>query len=180
MLHFQARDLATKRGISCTDLKVSRGWITRFVKRGLSLRRRTSFRQRIPKDFDDKVIDFHRYVIQARKSNNYVLSQTANADHTPLNFDMPHQTTITEKGDKSMIMRTTGCEKQRCTTMLAISAYGRKLPPCVIFKRKTMPNGKFPPGIHVRVQEKGWMATAVVQDWNKRSEALLRRPALLV
>jgi hypothetical protein len=52
------------------------------------------------KDFDDKVIDFHRYVIQLRKSNKYMLSQIANADQTPLNFDMPHQTT-TEKGDKA-------------------------------------------------------------------------------
>jgi hypothetical protein len=30
-----------------------------------------------------------------------------------------------------------------------------------------MPKGKFPPGIHVRVQEKGWIDTAVVQDWMK-------------
>jgi hypothetical protein len=29
-----------------------------------------------------------------------MLSQIANADQTPLNFDMPHQTT-TEKGDKA-------------------------------------------------------------------------------
>jgi hypothetical protein len=44
------------------------------------------------KDFDDQVIDSHRYVIQLRKSNNNMLSQIANADQTPLNFDMPHQT----------------------------------------------------------------------------------------
>jgi hypothetical protein len=55
---------------------------------------------------------------------------------------MPHQTT--EKGDKSVIMCTTGCDKQRCTIMLAISADGRMLPPYIIFKRKTMPMGKFP------------------------------------
>jgi hypothetical protein len=69
--------------------------------------------------------------------------------------------------------------------MLTIIADGRKLAPYEIFKRKTMPTGKFPPGIHVRVQEKGWMDTAMVQDWiktvwNKRPGALLRRPALLV
>jgi hypothetical protein len=71
----------------------------------------------MPKDFDDKVVDFHRYVIQLRKSNNYMLSQIANANQTPLNFDMRHQTAITEKGDKSMIMRTTGCKKQRFTIL---------------------------------------------------------------
>jgi hypothetical protein len=138
----------------------------------------------MPKDFEDKVIDFHRYVVQLRNRNNYVLSQIANVDQTPLNFDMPHQTAITEKDDKSVIMRTTGCEKQRCAIMLAINADGRKFPPYVIFKRKTMPKGKFPPGIHIRVQEKGWMDTAIFQDciktvWNKRPRALLRRSALL-
>uniref|UniRef100_A0A8C9VMB1 Endonuclease/exonuclease/phosphatase domain-containing protein n=1 Tax=Scleropages formosus TaxID=113540 RepID=A0A8C9VMB1_SCLFO len=47
--------LVTKRGISRTDLKVSRGWITRFMKsKSLSLRRRTSLCQRIPKDFENK------------------------------------------------------------------------------------------------------------------------------
>jgi hypothetical protein len=62
--------------------------------------------------------------------------------------------------------------------MFAISADGRKLPPDIIFKRKTTPKGKFPPGIHVRVQEKRWMDTAMVQDWiktvwNKRPGVLL-------
>jgi hypothetical protein len=31
MLHFKARESATKRGISHTDPKVSRGWIMRFI-----------------------------------------------------------------------------------------------------------------------------------------------------
>uniref|UniRef100_A0A8C9W5C8 HTH CENPB-type domain-containing protein n=1 Tax=Scleropages formosus TaxID=113540 RepID=A0A8C9W5C8_SCLFO len=48
MVHFKACELATKRGISRTDLKVSRGWITRLTKRkSLSVRRRTSVCQRI-------------------------------------------------------------------------------------------------------------------------------------
>jgi hypothetical protein len=69
MLHFKARELATKRGISRTDPKVSQGWITRFMKRkGLSLHQQTSLCQRMLKDFDDKVIDFHRYVIQLKRA----------------------------------------------------------------------------------------------------------------
>jgi hypothetical protein len=76
MFHFKACKLATKRGISRTDLKVTLGcWITRLMKRkGLSLRRWTSLCQRMPKDFDDKVIEFHHYVSQPGKSNNYMLS----------------------------------------------------------------------------------------------------------
>jgi hypothetical protein len=68
---------------------------------------------------------------------------------------MPTNTTIEGKSEKSVIIRTSGCENQRCTVMLAITADGRKLPPCVIFKRKTMPKAKLPNDVHVRVQGKG-------------------------
>ena len=38
-----------------------------------------------------------------------------------------------------MTIKTTGAEKQRCTVMLAVTVDGGKLPPYVIFKRKTLP-----------------------------------------
>lgn len=64
------------------------------------------------------------------------------------------------------------------------TAEGRKLPPYIVFEREAPLEGMFPPGIVVRVQEKGrmsdelvdWMKTA----WAKRPGGLLRRRALLV
>jgi hypothetical protein len=114
-----------------------------------------------------------------------LLSQTGNANQTPLYFDMPTNMTIEGKGEKSVIIRTSGCEKQRCTAMLAITVDGRKLPLYVIFKRKTMPKAKLPNGVHVHVQGKGWMNAAMVCDWvckvwGQPPGALLRRPSLLV
>jgi hypothetical protein len=109
----------------------------------------------MPKDFDDKIIAFHKFVIGMRKNNSYLLSQTGNADQTPLYFDMPTKTTIEGKGENIVIIRTSGCEKQRCTAMLAITADGRKLPPYVIFKRNTMPKAKLQNGVHAHVQGKG-------------------------
>jgi hypothetical protein len=69
--------------------------------------------------------------------------------------------------------------------MLAVTANGGKLPPYVIFKRKTLPKEKFPPGIHVQVQEKGWMDQDLVKDWvdkvwDRRPSALRRQKAMLV
>jgi 3D (Asp-Asp-Asp) domain-containing protein len=64
-------------------------------------------------------------------------------------------------------IRTTGAEKQHCTAMLAITADGQKLSPCVIFKRKTVAKEMFPQGIIVWVQESGWMTEDVVDDWIK-------------
>jgi hypothetical protein len=40
----------------------------------------------MPKDFDDKIIAFHKFVIGLRKNNSYLLSQTGNVDQTPLYF----------------------------------------------------------------------------------------------
>jgi hypothetical protein len=186
MLHFKAREIATRQGISPSLFKVSRGWMCRFMKRkGLSLIRRTSLSQRMPKGFDDKIITFHKFVIGLRKNHSYLLSQTGNADRTPLYFDMPTNTTIEGKGEKSVIIRTGGYEKQRCTVTLSITADGRELPPYAIFKRKTVPKDRLLNGVHVRVQGKGWMIAAMVCDWvrtvcSQRPGALLRRPSLLV
>jgi hypothetical protein len=67
MLHFKAREIATWQGISPSQFKVSRGWMCRFMKRKvLSLRRRASLSERVPKDFD-KIIAFHKFVIGQKK-----------------------------------------------------------------------------------------------------------------
>lgn len=188
MLQFEARRIATANGVSIASFKASRGWISRFMRRNdLSIRRRTTLCQRLPTDYEEKVVSFHRHVIEKRKAMAYLLSQIGNADQTPVNFDMPPNLTVDKKGATSVTIRTAGCEKQRCTVMLAVTADGRKLPPYVVFKRKTMPKG-MPKGhfqVHVRVQEKGWMNESLVQDWIKtvwgsRPGALLRLPSLLV
>jgi len=100
-------------------------------------------------------------------------------------FYMSRNTSIEKQGVRSVSIKTTGAEKQRCTVMLAVTADGGKLPPYVIFKRKTLPKEKFPPGFHVRVQEKGWMDQDLVKDWvdkvwDRGPGALRRQKAMLV
>jgi len=165
MLQLRARELAKSHNMSDNEFKVSRGWLRRFMKRkGLSLRRRTTLCQKLPRDFTDNVINFHRHVIRMREGHSYLLSEIGYAYQTPVFFDMPRNTSIEKQGVRSATIKTTGGEKQRCTVMLAVTADGGKLPPYVIFKRKTLPKEKFPPGIHVRVQEKGWMDQDLVKD----------------
>jgi len=52
---------------------------------------------------------------------------------------------------------TTGAEKYYFTVVPSVTSDGGKLPPMVIFKRKNIPKEKFPPGIFVQANEKGWM-----------------------
>jgi hypothetical protein len=65
MLQLRAGELAKSHNILDSEFKASRGWHQRFMKRkGLSLRRRTTLCQKLPRDFTDKVINFHRHVMR--------------------------------------------------------------------------------------------------------------------
>ena len=106
-------------------------------------------------------------------------------DETPMFFDMPGLRTVSVKGEKTVSVKTTGNEKNHFTVILACTADGNKLTPAVVFKRKTIPKDKFPKGIHVYVQEKGWVDEKVLSKWLKqvwfsRPGGLLKKPALLV
>jgi len=93
--------------------------------------------------------------------------------------------TIVEKGVKSVPIITIGLDKDRFTVMLACLGDGTKLPPYVVFKRKTLPKKMvFPPGLVVRYQEKGWMNEELVKDWLKtvwsKVGGLSRQKSMLV
>lgn len=173
--------LVIAREENIKDFKASRGWIVRmFERNNLSVRRRTSVCQKLPSAYEDKLVQFQRYVIRMRHQNNYLMSQIGNADQTPVYFEMPYDTTVHKKGEKQVTIRTGGNEKQRCTVMLSITADGRKLPPYVVFKRKTLPKipGNGTHGVIVQVQEAGWMNTTLIEDWIKR--VWMRRPGALL
>ena len=108
-----------------------------------------------------------------------------NADQTPLAFDIASKTTVSASGMKTVPIITTGHKKDRFTIMLACRGDGSKLPPYVVFKRKTLPKKvKFPDGVLVRCHKKGWMDEALVKDWLKSVWAkvggLAKRKSLLV
>ncbi|KAH8028036.1 hypothetical protein HPB51_012622 [Rhipicephalus microplus] len=60
----EARRIARAQGIKAKEFKASSGWTTRFMWRhGLALRRRTTLCQRLPAAHEDKVADFHSFVV---------------------------------------------------------------------------------------------------------------------
>jgi len=74
-------------------------WCQRFMKRNnLSLRQKTTLAQRLPDDYEEKIVRFHRFIIDRRKEKGYPLHFIANMDETPLTFDMPPNRTINEHG----------------------------------------------------------------------------------
>jgi len=149
------------------EFKASSRWCHKFMARhNLSVRKRTHIAQKLPEDVEGKVLDFQKYIITTRKQLRPPLCMIGNADQTPLTFDLPSDFTVNEKGASTISIKTTGHEKNRFTVMLACMSDGTKLPPYVIFKRKTLPKGiPFPSDIIVRAQTKGWMDRALMKDW---------------
>jgi len=70
--------------------------------------------------------------------------------------------------------------------MLAASADGRKLPPLLILKRKTLLKSEaFLKDVIVRAQDKGWMTEELMLEWLKivwghRPRTFLNQPSILV
>ena len=154
-LELQKRNM--KAG-SATEFMASAGWCVRMMKRaGIVLRRRTTLCQRLPSAYEEKLVFFQRLVIGLRKQHEYLLDHMGNADQTPVFFDMPTSVVVDVKDVKSVLVRSTGNEKARITVMLCTLADGRKMPPFVILRRKTMPKEKVPAGLVIRAQEKECM-----------------------
>ena len=75
-----------------------------------------------------------------------------NMDETPAYFDICPSTTVARKGEKSIIIRTTGAEKRHLTIVLSCAANGALLPPMIIFKgKRALKDIVAPPGFIVTV-----------------------------
>ncbi len=135
-----------------------RGWATKFMRRhNLALRMKTSLAQRLPVDLEERIANFHRKLYSIRSNDDFELELVGNMDETPAYFDIIPGRTIDAKGQKSVLIRTTGCEKRHLTVTLTVTASGTMLPPFVIFKGKRKLKLTHPSCVVVAVQEKGWM-----------------------
>lgn len=146
--------------------KFSSKWLDGFLGRyDLTQRRRTTVAQQLPSDLIEFQQAFLSYVLYMRMQYHYPLKYMGNMDETPMWFDLPSNTTIHKKGEKTISIRTTGYERTSFTVVLGCMADGTKLPPVCIFKLKNIPKEKFPIGIHIRANEKGWVNETETLWW---------------
>ena len=148
--------LASNLGIA--GFKFSNKWLDAFLGRyDLEKRRRTTVSQILPPNLIEIQNIFLSYIMYLRIHNKYPLKYIGNMDETPMWFDLPSNTTINQKGAKTVNIRTIGHEHTSFTVVLRCMADGTKLPAVCIFKLKNIPKEKFPCGIYIRVNEKGWV-----------------------
>ncbi|XP_076740000.1 pogo transposable element with KRAB domain isoform X2 [Maylandia zebra] len=150
-------------------------WCFRFMKRcHFSIRTRTTVAQQLPADYKEKLAIFRSYCSKHIGDKNIQPSHITNMDEVPLTFDIPVSHTVEKKGTSTVAIRTTGYEKSSFTVVLGCHANGQKLPPMVIFKRKTLPKEKFPAGLIIKANVKGWMDEEMMKEWLR--EVYERRP----
>ena len=177
----EARAQAIKMNI---NFKGSPKWVYKFMKRNNLVRRAvTSVGQHLPANWQEKVSEFQKFVDD--KKPGISLSHIGNMDEVAVSFDLPNKFTIAERGSSDIKITTTGHEKCNFTIVLGITADGKKLPPYIIFKRKTIPKGKFPSGVIVSANEKGWMSGAemelwISKVWSKRPNSFFKRKSILI
>jgi len=83
------------------------------------------------------------------------------------------------------MIKTSGNEQMCYTVVLACCADDTKLPPLLIFKRKTLPKDVIPHRIYVHVHSKGWMDEEgmklwLEKVWSKCPGGLLQKPSVSV
>lgn len=180
----QARIIATEMNIE--NFEGGATWCYRFMKRKkLCVRARTTVGQELPENWKEKAEDFLKYVKEKIEEKNFSLKEIINMDEVPLCFDCPPNYTVDSRGKDSISITTTGHEKSAFTVVLSCAADGTKLPPMIIFKRKTIPKEHFPKGIEVRAVEKGWMNEDLMISWintiyRKRKGTFFNPAALLI
>jgi transposase-like protein len=163
MIGAKARSLAHKQEYRSLypdihKCQFSHKWVDGFMSRhSLVNRRRTTVAQRLPEEYNEQQQNFLSYLLYLRTEHDYPLNLIGNMDETPMAFNLPSQTTIEERGKRTVSILTTGHERTHFTVTLACLADGTKLPPLIIFKLVKVPREQFPDGIYVHANPTGWM-----------------------
>jgi len=93
MILIEARRLTIE--MSITDFDGTTLWCERFMRRnGLCTRTKTTIAQKLPSEYERKIIEFHNYVINMRKKLCFEIGQLGNIDDVPLTFDVPSNKTV--------------------------------------------------------------------------------------
>ena len=141
-------------------------WCSRFMRRkGLTIRNHTTVGQKLPEDWEVKKNNFIEYTRNLISKYKFAQYEIINMDEVPVSFDIPPNRTVEQVGTQSVNITTTGHERNSFTVVLACSADGFKLPPTIIFKRKTLPKEDFPRGVEIMANHKGWMNEEIMKSW---------------
>lgn len=117
-----------------------------------------------PPDYKEKVANFQQFIETMIAENAIGPDNIINMDEVPLTFDLPLTRTVDKTGAPS-IGHNHQTRENTFHLCIGLHRIWKKLPPMVIFKRKTMPKEQLLKGIVVKVNQKEWMLESLMKDW---------------
>ncbi|CAN0409150.1 unnamed protein product, partial [Pylaiella littoralis] len=158
-------------------------WYYRFLKRHrFSIRRKTSVGQKKPEGWEGKAWAFVQKLraILREHARDAIFALLYNMDQTPIQAEMPSETTLKKTGAKSACITTGGeAEKLRCTVVLTVRGDGQKVRPRIIYKGSPFVGADelrlYPAGgISLGVQKSSWCDGVQSDEWV--TQDFMRRP----
>lgn len=165
----------------------SRAWFSRFKRRkGISLRSPTNTAQHVPDNYKEYIENFHSYIryhcsngvpspgiAQPGQVGRFRLSNIANMDQIPLEFEFLSGATYEVKGSKTVWVRSqgSGLGKRQATIQAAIFGDGiSRIKPLIIFRGKgtkliKTERDMWDKRVAVDFQENAWVDEAVMLRW---------------
>lgn len=81
--------------LSITGFQASNNWCTPIsCHNNLALRQKMKIAQRLLGDLEEKIVDFHCFMLNYRKKANHERVNIGNMDETPVWFEMPSTRTV--------------------------------------------------------------------------------------
>src|SRR6218665_3225199 len=96
-IKLKARIIATEMNIADFS-KGSVNWIYKFMKRNnLAIRARTTVGQKLPDDWENKLVVFHIFVLNEETELKLSDEDIINMDEVPMSFNIPASRSVAEK-----------------------------------------------------------------------------------
>ncbi|GES99374.1 pogo transposable element with KRAB domain [Rhizophagus clarus] len=168
------------------NAKFSQKWVDGFMSRhNLVNRRKTTISQKLPENYVSLQSEFLSYVLFRRREHQYPLSLIANMDKTPISFNLSNNTTVEQRGTRTISILSTRHERSNFTVVLACTVDGTKLPPVIIFKLVNVLHEEFPDGVIIWANRDGWMNESemiwwIENIWTRRARRGVNLRSLLV
>ena len=91
----------------------------------MSMQTKTTLAQHLPNDMEEKIMEFHCFVMAARQRCNYPLSQIFNMDETPMRFELPSTCSLEFSGNRIVPVKSCRTEKRSFLVTLGVAVMAR-------------------------------------------------------
>ncbi|ETI30203.1 hypothetical protein F443_22678 [Phytophthora nicotianae P1569] len=146
-----------------SSTKATQSDSSRPIRGCLTLRKRTNLTTLGDDELVERAVSYMTYLGEHKPSMNR--DRTILMDETAVYFEDARTHTVDEVGARHVVIRSTGFSSMRITAALAVTASGKKLPPCLIWKRKTRGPIERVGGCYVAYQERAWTSTFSSTGW---------------